>query len=144
MNITRAIKKHELTRNWFIIDASGVRLGKIATKAAALLIGKHKVSKTTNLNNGDAVIIINSKKIDVHPSKIDRKMYYSHSGYMGGLREQSFATLLERHPNRIIEKAIRGMLPKNKLGDSLYKNLYVYEGTEHPHDGQKPTNLNLK
>ncbi|MFQ5492825.1 MAG: 50S ribosomal protein L13 [Candidatus Dojkabacteria bacterium] len=144
MKLTRAIKKSELKRDWFIVDASGVRLGKIASEVAKLLIGKHKVSKTTNMDNGDAVIVINSAKLDVYHRKLEQKKYYRHSGYIGNLKVEKLGSLLERKPNLVIEKAVKGMLPKTKLGREMFSNLYVFEGSKHAHESQKPTEIKLK
>lgn len=138
MSHTRTIKKDEVNLDWHIIDAKGIRLGKLATKCAGLLIGKHKVAKTTNMVNGDAVIVINAQDIDYHPTKAEGKLYRRHSGYIGGLKEQTLEEMLEKNPRRVIEIAVKGMLPKNKLGRKLYKNLHVYNDGEHPHQGQNP------
>ncbi|KXK26207.1 MAG: 50S ribosomal protein L13 [candidate division WS6 bacterium OLB20] len=143
MKHTRSIKKDELTRNWFIIDAKGVRLGKIATEAARLLIGKHKVTKADNMVSGDSVIIINAKEVDVHPKKYLQKKYYNHSGYIGGMRVETLEQVLAKHPERVIERAVKGMLPKTKLGRAMYGNLYVYEGAEHKHEAQQPISVEI-
>lgn len=144
MQKTSVIKKNDIKQDWYVIDAEGVRLGKLATKAAELLIGKHKPAKTTNMINGDSVVIINAEKIDVHKSKLKGKKYYSHSTYRGGFKEQTLEELLEKFPERVIEKAISGMLPKNKLRAKMFNNLHVYAGDTHKHEAQKPTKLEIK
>ncbi len=143
MTKTRSIKKSEINPEWHILDATGVRLGKLATKAASLLIGKHKTNKADNMPSGDKVVIINSKLVDVHKRKLTGKKYYSHSGYIGGLKELDLEEMMKRFPNRVIEKAVKGMLPKNKLGAQMYRKLNVYAGPEHPHAAQKPEVLEL-
>ncbi|MEI7578727.1 MAG: 50S ribosomal protein L13 [bacterium] len=141
---TRQIKKAELTKNWYLIDAKGVRLGKLATKLASLLIGKNKVTKTTNMPNGDAVVVINSKLVDVHTTKLNKKMYYRHSGYMGGLKSRTLEEMLDKFPNRVIEKAVKGMLPQNKLTQKFLNNLFVYENEEYKQKAQNPIKLEIK
>lgn len=144
MKITRAVKKQELKLNWYLIDAKGVRLGKLATKCASLLMGKHKVIKSSNMLTGDAVVVINAAKVDVHPSKQVKKIYYRHSGYMGGLKTETLEQMLSKKPRRVIELAVKGMLPVNKLGRAMMKNLHVYEQSEHPHLAQKPLSIEIK
>ena len=144
MKTTRSIKQDELTADWIIIDAAGVRIGKVATKCAEHLIGKHKVSKTTNMLNGDNVVVINADKVDYHPRKAKGKLYHRHSGYIGGLTTESLEEVMEKKPERVLEKAIKGMLPKNKLGAQMYTRLHVYAGEAHPHDGQKPEKVEVK
>jgi len=141
---TRSIKKDEVDLKWYIVDAKGIRLGKLATTVARMLQGKDKVKKTTNMPNGDAVIVINSKLVDVFPKKLKQKIYYRHSGFIGGLKERNLEEMLEKFPNRVIEKAVRGMLPKNKLGDSFYRNLHVVDDTQHKYEAQKPIKLEVK
>lgn len=141
---TRAIRKDEVNNNWFVIDATDVRLGKLATKAAELLIGKHKVDAATNLNSGDYVIITNCTKLSVYPKKMDRKKYYRHSGYMGSLKEETLEQLMQRKPEEVIVKAVKGMLPVNKMRDKMLKRLFVYQEADHMHEAQKPIKINVK
>jgi large subunit ribosomal protein L13 len=141
---TRTIKKAELTKKWYLIDAKGVRLGKLATNIASLLIGKSKVTKTTNLPNGDAVVVINSKLVDVHPRKLTQKIYYRHSGYMSGLSKRNLKEMIDTFPNRVIEIAVKGMLPQNKLGDKFIKNLFVYDNEDYQQKAQNPIKIEIK
>jgi large subunit ribosomal protein L13 len=135
---TYSPKASELSHDWFVIDATDVVLGRLASQAATLLRGKHKPTFATHMDNGDFVIIINAEKVALTGSKLSQKMAYRHSGYPGGLTATSYAELLEKNPTRAIEKAIRGMLPKNSLGDQMLKKLKVYSGSEHPHAAQQP------
>lgn len=130
-------------KNWVILDAEGATLGRLASKAALLLRGKHKPSFTPHVDCGDNVIVINADKFVLKGKKMTDKQYVRHTGYPGGQRFATPAELLEKKPEMVIEKAIRGMLPKNKLGRQLFRNLYVFVGTEHPHEAQKPKMLNL-
>jgi large subunit ribosomal protein L13 len=136
---TYSPKASELTHNWFVIDATDVVLGRLATHAAALLRGKHKPTFAAHMDNGDFVVIINADKVALTGSKLTKKMAYRHSGYPGGLTATSYAELLDKNPVRAVEKAIRGMLPKNSLGDAQLRKLKVYAGSEHPHEAQQPT-----
>jgi large subunit ribosomal protein L13 len=135
---TYSPKASELSHQWFIIDATDVVLGRLATHAAALLRGKHKPTFAAHMDNGDFVIIINADKVALTGSKLTKKMAYRHSGYPGGLTATSYAELLDKNPVRAVEKAIRGMLPKNSLGDAQLRKLKVYAGSEHPHVAQQP------
>ena len=135
---TYSPKASELSHDWFVIDATDVVLGRLASQAATLLRGKHKPTFATHMDNGDFVVIINAEKVALTGSKLTQKMAYRHSGYPGGLTATSYAELLEKNPTRAIEKAIRGMLPKNSLGDQMLKKLKVYSGSEHPHTAQQP------
>jgi large subunit ribosomal protein L13 len=144
MKITRSIKKSEINKNWYIVDAKGVRLGKLATNVASILLGKAKIDRADNLANGDAVIVINAANVDVHLSKLNTKMYSRHSGYIGGLKQKSLGELLESKPEFVIENAVLGMLPKSKMGRQLYKNLFVYANDKHPHVAQNPINIEIK
>ena len=141
---TTVINKSDLNVKWYLIDAKGVRLGRLATQCAALLIGKNKPERTTNMASGDAIVIINAKQVDVYKAKLDKKMYVTHSTYRGGFREMSLGVMLEKFPERVIENAIKGMLPKTKLRQEYLNNLYVYEGSEHKHEAQKPVKLDIK
>ncbi len=129
--------------HWHIIDAGGRVLGRIATTAARLLQGKHKVAYTPFLDLGDHVVIVNASKVKLTGRKEDQKIYRQHSGYEGGLREQRARIVRQRHPERLVEDAVRGMLPKTKLGEAMYRKLKVYAGADHPHKAQKPSKLEV-
>lgn len=131
-------KAGEVTREWFVIDATDVVLGRLASHAAQLLRGKHKPTFAPHVDTGDFVIIINADKVALTGQKLEKKRAYRHSGYPGGLRSQNYAEFLEKRPDRVIEKAVRGMLPKNSLGREQLKKLKVYAGSEHPHQAQQP------
>ncbi len=135
---TYSPKAHELQNNWLIIDATDVVLGRLATTAAKLLRGKHKPTFAAHMDNGDFVIIINAEKIALTGAKLLQKKAYRHSGYPGGLTATSYAELLEKNPERAVEKAIAGMVPKNTLGRNQLSKLKVYRGAEHPHAAQQP------
>jgi large subunit ribosomal protein L13 len=134
---TYSPKASELSHEWLVIDATDVVLGRLASQAATLLRGKHKPTFANHMDNGDFVIIINAEKVALTGSKLTQKMAYRHSGYPGGLTATSYAELLEKSPEKAVEKAIRGMLPKNSLGDQMLKKLKVYSGSEHPHEAQQ-------
>lgn len=138
---TYSPKASELSHEWFVIDATDVVLGRLASHAATLLRGKHKPTFAAHMDNGDFVIIINADKVALTGSKLAQKKAYRHSGYPGGLTATSYAELLEKNPERAIEKAIRGMLPKNTLGDQQLGKLKVYRGAAHPHAAQQPKNF---
>ena len=140
---TYSPKASEITHDWVIIDATDIVLGRLASHAAALLRGKHKATFAPHLDSGDFVIIVNADKVVLTGSKNEKKMAYRHSGYPGGLRATSYSELLEKQPARTVEKAIRGMLPKNSLGRAQIKKLKVYAGAEHPHAAQQPTPYTL-
>ena len=127
-----------------MIDAESQVLGRVATVAARLLQGKHKPTYTPFLDMGDHVIIVNAKQVRLTGRKEDRKLYRRHSGYQGGLREQRASTVREKYPTRLVEKAVRGMLPSTKLGNSIYRKLKVYEGSDHPHAAQQPTRYEVR
>jgi len=131
-------KPADITRQWHVIDAEGKVLGRVATEAATLLRGKHKPIFAHHVDTGDHVIIVNAAKLDVSARKLADKSYYRHSGYPGGLREESLEHLLERDPERVVRLAIRGMLPKNRLGRATIKKLRIYAGPNHPHTAQQP------
>lgn len=130
-------------KNWVLVDADGQTLGRLASKVAMLLRGKYKPSFTPHVDCGDNVIVINAEKIQLTGNKWQDKVYLRHTGYPGGQRSRTAKELMEKHPIRMVEIAVKGMLPKNKLGSALYRNLYVYEGPEHKHEAQKPELLNL-
>jgi large subunit ribosomal protein L13 len=135
---TYSPKASELSHEWFVVDATDVVLGRLASQVATLLRGKHKPTFAAHMDNGDFVIVVNADKVALTGSKLSQKMAYRHSGYPGGLTATSYAELLEKNPVRAIEKAIRGMLPKNSLGEQQLKKLKVYAGSEHPHAAQQP------
>lgn len=139
MTRTYSPKAGDVQHDWVVIDATDVVLGRLATHAAVLLRGKHKPTFSNHMDMGDFVIIVNAEKVALTGQKLQKKMAYRHSGYPGGLRATGYAELLEKHPVRAVEKAIRGMLPKNKLGAAQIKKLKVYAGPEHPHAAQQPT-----
>jgi large subunit ribosomal protein L13 len=135
---TYSAKPTEVTQKWYLIDAKGMNLGRLSTKIAELLMGKHKPTYSPNVITGDIVVVINCAKIKVTGNKLTDKFYYRHSGYPGGLTETSLKEMLEKHPNRVIEHSVAGMLPKNKLKAEMLKNLKVYATEEHKHEAQKP------
>ena len=141
---TFSAKPLEVKRKWHVIDAEGQHLGRVAVAAANLLRGKNKPQYTPHVDTGDFVIIINAEKITVSGKKETDKIYYHHTGYPGGLRAASFKELMEKDPTRAIEKAVKGMLPHNTLGDSQFQKLKVYAGAEHPHAAQKPEVYEIK
>ncbi len=135
---TYSPKPGEVQRAWHVIDATDVVLGRLASQAATLLRGKHKPTYAPHMDTGDFVIIVNAEKIAVSGTKRDDKFVYRHSGYPGGLKQRTVGEMIEKHPDRLVEKAIKGMLPKNRLGRAMAKKLKVYAGPEHPHAAQKP------
>jgi large subunit ribosomal protein L13 len=135
---TYSPKPGDITRAWHVIDATDVVLGRLAVQAATLLRGKHKPTFAPHMDTGDFVIIVNAEKIAVSGNKRTDKFVYRHSGYPGGLRQRSVGEMIDKHPDRLVEKAIKGMLPKNKLGRAMSKKLKVYAGPDHPHSAQKP------
>jgi large subunit ribosomal protein L13 len=132
------VPKGKVDQEWLLIDAEGQNLGRLSTKIAQLLIGKHKPNYTPGVMTGANVVVINAEKVDVYPTRLDSKIYYRHSNYPSGLKSIDLRTQLERHPERVIEHAVWGMIPKNKLGRRIFKNLHVYAGPEHPHQAQAP------
>jgi large subunit ribosomal protein L13 len=137
-------KVNEIVRNWFLVDAEGQVLGRLATRIATILRGKHKPIFARHLDVGDHVVVVNAEKIHLTGRKRQDKMYRWHTGYIGGLREVRADTMLRTHPERVIEWAVQGMLPKNRLGRAMAKKLKVYRGTNHPHQAQQPQALELK
>ena len=135
---TYSPKPGEITRAWHVIDATDVVLGRLASQAATLLRGKHKPMYAPHMDTGDFVVIVNAEKISVSGNKRENKFVYRHSGYPGGLRRRSLGEMIEKHPDRLVEKAIKGMLPKNRLGRAMGKKLKVYAGPSHPHTAQRP------
>jgi len=128
----------KVEKKWYVVDASGQTLGRLASNVAAVLRGKNKPEYTPNLDMGDYVIVINADKIKVSGKKMDQKIYYRHSMHIGSLRETTLREMLAKHPERVIEKAVKGMLPQGPLGREMYTKLHVYAGSEHPHAAQKP------
>lgn len=143
MNTTYSAKKEDAQRDWYVVDAEGQTLGKLAVVVANVLRGKHKPTYTPHADAGDFVIVINADKIQVSGKKRDQKLYRHHTGYPGGFRQKTFRQLQAKHPERIVEKAVKGMLPHTKLGSSLYRKLKVYAGAQHPHQAQQPKALSL-
>ena len=141
MKNTYMQKAQEVSRNWYVIDATDVNLGRLATKVAHVLRGKHKTIYTPHVDCGDYVIVINASKINLTGNKLNDKIYYDHSGYTGGLRERTAKEMKENYPVEMVERAVKGMLPKGRLGRAMYKKLFVYEGSEHPHAAQKPVEM---
>ena len=133
----------EIDRAWWLVDATDRPLGRLATEVARVLRGKHKPQFTPHLDTGDNVVVINARRVKLTGNKAEQKTYFRHSGYMGGEKHIPFKTMIERHPERVIELAVRGMLPKNKLGRELRRKLRVYADAEHPHAGQNPQPLDL-
>lgn len=137
-------KKQEIKRDWYVIDAEGEPLGRVAVKVAHILRGKHKPTFTPHVDCGDFVVVTNASKIVLTGNKLDDKMYYNHSGYPGGLRERNARTMKENYPVEMMERAVKGMLPKGRLGRQMYRKLFVYAGAEHPHTAQKPVEMKIK
>jgi len=134
-------KKAEIDHAWYVVDATGMNLGRLASDIARVLRGKHKAIFTPNADVGDYVVVINAEKIAFTGRKASDKTYYRHSGYPGGLREETLETVLRKHPERVLETAVRGMLPHNSLGADVYRKLKVYRGASHPHEAQQPRSL---
>ncbi len=140
---TYSAKPESVKRDWYVVDASGKTLGRLATEVASRLRGKHKPEFTPHVDTGDYIVVVNADKVAVTGNKANDKMYYRHTGYPGGLKEANFATLQAEKPEMIIEKAVKGMLPRNPLGRAMYRKLKVYAGTEHPHTAQQPQQLEI-
>lgn len=134
-------RKEDIVRNWYVIDAEGKNLGRVATEAAHILRGKHKPTFTPHVDCGDFVIIVNASKVNLTGKKLDDKIYYNHSGYTGGLRERTAREMLENYPVEMLERAVKGMLPKGRLGRQMYKKLFVYADESHPHQAQQPKEM---
>ena len=137
-------KKETVERKWYVIDAEGKSLGRVASLAATYLRGKHKPTYTPHIDCGDNIIIINAEKVNLTGNKLENKMYYDHSMYQGGLRERTAKVMREQYPTEMVERAVKGMLPHNRLGRQMYKKLFVYAGNEHKHEAQKPEVLEVK
>jgi len=140
---TYVTKPEDIQRDWYVVDARGQTLGRLASEIARIVRGKHKPIYSPSVDVGDYVIVINAEKVLVTGRKLDQKMYHRHSGYPGGLKQVSLRRMLEEHPTRVVEHAVRGMLPKNRLGRKMAKKLKVYAGPEHPHEAQQPEPLEL-
>ena len=137
-------KKKDIERQWWLVDAEGMRLGRLATQIARILRGKHKPIYTPHLDTGDHVVVVNASKVALSGNKADQKTYFRHSGYMGHEKHIPFKKMIENHPERVIELAVKGMLPKNTLGRHMREKLRVYPGVEHPHEGQNPQPLKIQ
>ena len=136
-------KEADVERNWYIVDAEGKTLGRLASQRAAVLRGKHKPIYNPSVDTGDFVVVVNADKIHVTGRRMDQKKYYTHSGYQGGLKERTLRQMMEKSPERVIQLAVRGMLPKNVLGRKMIKKLKVYAGPDHPHAAQRPETLEI-
>lgn len=134
----------QIIRQWYLVDADGKPLGRLASRVAQILRGKHKPMFTPHIDTGDHVIVINAERVALTGKKIDQKMYYRHSGYPGGLKETPIRRVLETHPERVVESAVRGMVPKGKLGRQMLTKLKVYAGEQHPHESQRPTTIDIE
>ncbi|MBR4283777.1 MAG: 50S ribosomal protein L13 [Peptococcaceae bacterium] len=144
MRTTYIAKEADIVKKWYVIDAEGVTLGRLASEVASILRGKNKPQYAPNVDMGDYVIIVNAEKVAVTGKKLEQKMYRRHSGWVGGLKEVRMDKMLATHPERVIEHAVKGMLPKNALGRKMFSKLHVYAGAEHPHAAQKPETLEFK
>ena len=140
---TWTAKPGEISRDWYVVDADGKTLGRLATQIADTLRGKNKAQYTPHVDTGDFVVVVNAEKIAVTGQKLDQKMYHRHSGYPGGLRTRTLNDMLERQPEEVIRKAVKGMLPRNRLARQQLRKLKVYAGPEHPHEAQQPTELEI-
>jgi len=141
---TFSAKAHEVKRDWYVVDASNQVLGRLASQIALRLRGKHKAEYTPHVDTGDYIVVTNVESIRVTGRKAKDKMYYSHSGFPGGIKQISFEKLQAQHPARILERAVKGMLPKNPLGREMYRKLKIYVGGEHPHEAQQPKQLDIE
>ena len=135
---TYSAKRDELEARWYVIDAENMVLGRLASQIATILRGKHKPTFTPHMNGGDFVIVVNAEKVAVTGNRLDQKLYYRHSQYPGGMKIETLRQALERHPERVIERAVKGMLPRNRLGEDIRLRMKVYAGPTHPHQAQKP------
>ncbi len=143
LNKTKSTKPAEVTRKWYVVDAQDQVLGRLATQIAVHLRGKHKPEYTPHVDTGDYIVVVNASKVRVTGNKTQDKLYHRHSGYIGSLKSVNFQTLLKQKPERIIETAVKGMLPKNPLGRAMYRKLKVYAGSEHQHSAQQPETLKI-
>ncbi len=140
---TYMAKSEEVQHDWYVVDATGHTLGRLSSEIAKILRGKHKPTFTPHVDTGDFVIVINAAKVELTGKKLDQKKYYRHSGYPGGLKETTYRKLMDNKPELVIEKAVKGMIPHNKLGSQIIKKLKVYAGPDHPHQAQQPKELEL-
>ena len=140
---TKTLKISEVEKNWWIADADSQILGRLSSKIAQILKGKHKVNYVPHLDNGDCVVVVNAEKINITGNKEHQKQYFHHTGYVGGVKTSNLAQMRRTYPERIIEKAVKGMLPRNKLGRRMFSHLKVYSGSKHPHEAQSPKILEL-
>jgi large subunit ribosomal protein L13 len=140
---TFSAKAQDVNHDWYVVDASGKTLGRLASEIAHRLRGKHKPEYTPHVDTGDYIVVINAEKVRVTGNKATDKMYHRHTGYPGGLKSMSFEKLIDKAPERVIQGAVKGMLPRNPLGRAMFKKLKVYAGTEHPHAAQQPQALNI-
>lgn len=140
---TKSFRKEDVVRDWWVVDATDMTVGRLSTQVARLLRGKHKAIFTPHVDTGDFVIVINADKIKLEGKRLEKKEYFSHSGYPGGVKIEKFRDLIKTNPEKIIENSVSGMLPKNRLGRQIIKKLKVYAGNEHPHIAQKPKNYEL-
>jgi large subunit ribosomal protein L13 len=140
---TFSARPQDIRREWHLVDATDKTLGRLATELARRLRGKHKPEYTPHVDTGDHIVVVNADKVRVTGNKLDDKIYHRHTGYIGNLKSTPLRKLLDEHPERVIENAVKGMLPKNKLGRAMYKKLHVYAGPEHPHAAQQPAQLDL-
>ncbi|MCR8923710.1 50S ribosomal protein L13 [Dasania sp. GY-MA-18] len=140
---TFSAKPEAVTRDWFVVDADGKTLGRLATEIAHRLRGKHKAEYTPHVDTGDYIVVVNAEKVQVTGNKASDKMYYHHTGYVGNLKSISFEKLIDKAPERVIQNAVKGMLPRNPLGRDMFRKLKVYAGAEHPHASQQPQALNI-
>jgi large subunit ribosomal protein L13 len=140
---TFSAKNHDVDRNWYLVDARNKTLGRLSTEIATRLRGKHKPIYTPHVDTGDYIVVVNASKIRVTGNKMTDKMYYRHSGYIGNLKSENLATMLEKYPEKVLMKSVRGMLPKSKLGNAMIKKLRVFAGPEHTHIAQQPEPLEL-
>lgn len=140
---TQSLRKEDVQRDWYVVDAEGQTVGRLCTTLATMLRGKHKPNYTPHIDNGDYIIVINADKVKFTGNKWKAKVYQRYSGYTGGQKQRTAEEMLTKKPEAIVEKAIKGMLPKNRLGRAMFKKLFVYTGTEHPHTAQQPKTLSL-
>lgn len=140
---TFSAKPHEVKRDWFVVDAAGKTLGRLATEVARRLRGKHKPEYTPHVDTGDHIIVLNAERVKLTGKKETAKTYYHHTGFPGGIKSITFDKLIDKNPERILEKAVKGMLPKGPLGRDMYRKLHVYAGQEHKHQAQQPQNLEI-
>ena len=144
MKQTKMLRKEDIVRKWYVVDAQDIPLGRLATNVASVLKGKHNPFYTPHVDSGDYVIVVNAEKIKLTGNKWSDKMYYRHSGYPGGLKARNAKEVMEKFPTRMVETAVKGMLPKSILGRQMYRKLFVYAGNTHPHEAQKPEVLEVK